>query len=565
VRSTKGIALITALVIMVVVGILVTGALFNSMMSLSVAGNDRNAAYAQYLAQVGLSRFTTIASQSSRFVKDNWADYGLTSGQQGVMECAEGDYTLYGIDLDRLRNGNITLPDGKQSRTFDVLPGETQNFPVTLPDGTPGGYEITFAAGQITSRGWAGGNGLMTARSRSTVAARLVAAGNSGYNDAIRVQGFTGPAINGNLAVYGSVHSVKQDYTTTQVALDLGGTSGIYNDYRGQSTAGTDIRDDIETLGGDRYQNQLCSRVKLKSGQLDMSSGSSRVGMSDNKVLAVYLQEGANIIGNTSGVNTVDPLQKYTDTVGLPALAANYPNDTGFTVTNSGNCTWLFQGGKVQLPPSNRDVTSLECGDGTNTIRWIGPNEPGNTTGLPYLSINGVINTGNVDFEIVRQQGQGQNPLPVIYYQGRGTIRVGSCPRQPPNPTACTARDLQVNRDLMPLPGRQFVTDDILGFVSNGTVGIATAGGATQVKMAALFYSKGETRVRYQSTILGSIIAEKIDMGQNVPRVAWDRRLANADNLPPGMPTDPSENPWTGNPSGANPAGSLPVTAWERR
>jgi hypothetical protein len=86
------------------------------------------------------------------------------------------------------------------------------------------------------------------------------------------VQGFTGPAINGNLAVYGYVHCLKQNYTTTQVALNLSCTSCIYNDYTGQAkgTAGTDVSDIIWQLGGKGDEDQLCARVKIKSGQLRM-------------------------------------------------------------------------------------------------------------------------------------------------------------------------------------------------------------------------------------------------------------------------------------------------------
>ena len=156
-KRKDGFALILALIVMVVVSILVIGSLFTSITSQAVSANDRNAVMAQYVSEAGMSSVLTQGNQSSRFVKKHWADYDwlevlktitgdetLTQDEAEMyVECSDGNFAQWGIDLDRVRDSANTDPNtGKKYRTIDVYPGILKEYEVTLPDGTTGGYDV---------------------------------------------------------------------------------------------------------------------------------------------------------------------------------------------------------------------------------------------------------------------------------------------------------------------------------------------------------------------------------------------------------------------------------------
>ena len=675
--NKKGIALVVALIVMVVVGILVTGALFTSLTSLTVAGNDRGATMAQYIAQAGMTRTLTQANQSSRFLHTHWTDYAELINDNTVrieVECSNGDFASFGIDFDRIRdlkdaNGNtVNLPNGYPSRSLDLIPDEVKVFPFTLPDGTEGGYDVLMDPNGISSirvRGWVGGNSYDTARSRATNVVSLRAGGSGAYDNAIFVRGFSGPAINGNLGVYGSVHSVQDNLNPDDAGLSLGGNAGAYNDYlgTGANNTPTNITENVDGLGGDSSQDQLCTRIKLKTGRVEFESGATQLGRTDNKIVGVYVEENASIVRkngrpvNSSQLHvetptTGDPWNLYDESAGFPELDSGYPTEvSSYTVPNDQNlltsdCQKLMEDvdgdgsyDRFVIPPpadaslaaplANRYQT-LTCGTAANLgndhyIRWHAAifDPVTNTTTPGYLEIEGVFNTNGYDFYIppdiatdddgdgVQDNTTWQEPLfdpdtgapvdadgdgiqdtqtvtgPVsekttVYYNGIGSIRAGESsiddtanigingnlkPVDVDN-TGAIIKDLNdVDGDGNidePKPGN-YIEENILGFTSSGPIDIATAPGAAQVEMAAIFYSQETVEIGKQTIILGSVIADSIDAGQNVPKIAWDRRLAEAGAIPPGMPSDDTGTGGVNDPLAAAPTGSLRLQSWEKR
>lgn len=688
-QRNHGIALVTALIIMTVVGILVTGVLFNSLTSLTVSGNDRNATLAQYASQAGTKQVLTLINQNSVFVAKYPEDYFVTDEEDSLIAaCSDGNYSSMGIDIDRLRDSTETVQysDGtvKQMRTFDVVnDGSPQVvYPVTLSDGSEVGYDYQFTGGMasVTVRGWVGGSTYDNARARATNVINLRPNGAVGYGNAIFAKGTTGPAINGNLGIYGSVHSVNE----ANESIAMSGTSGIYNTYHGEG-ANSDVTADVDLLGGDSNEDQLCAKVKLKTGNLEIESSSTSVGVGtdvdgngaseNDHVIGVYLSSTNAITKKKTGNTTPGPAPSgtvnvlettspnnwnpYTDDAELPELPTNYPNDAGFTATPA-NCPWLFQNTQVKykdfqvtvkkngtiqdkevnvtntadyavIPPSLADrYSNLSCGSTDGTISWVPAEKDasGNVITPGYIKADGTINLAAYDLYVppdipvdadgdgvqdigvtevmvdndgdgfpdlgyepdgsggfVDQNGDGvidsddlveqyiattapmTEPTTVLY-DGIGTIRTGSSDTDSnaivgihgslvPVSTDSAGNILKNASTGDPLPGN-YVEDDLLAFVTSGRTLITSAPGTSQRKIAGVFYSTDITYIPKNPIILGSLVADRVNIGQTVPRIAWDFRLGDADNLPGGLPVD------AGNAT-AGPKGTVQTNIWEKR
>ena len=257
--STQGFALVLALIVMSVAGALLTGLLFNSTTNLQINGNDLKSAHAKSFSEIGLNKIQTAAYQSYSFYADgHWKDYDLTEEQKSQAVCE--NYLAIGLDLDRSRDGGTNDTFGEPDyRTVDSanndIPIDTPvSIPVSLPDGKQGGYEITLTndgdRSIVQSRGYLG-NSINDAQGISTsLAAIRLETAHSVWENAIFANGAAPGAgvINGNVSIYGSVHLVGTPPTTgpqAGIALDLGGTAGIYSTYEGEGTGSSDISDEM--------------------------------------------------------------------------------------------------------------------------------------------------------------------------------------------------------------------------------------------------------------------------------------------------------------------------------
>lgn len=511
--------------VMVIVGILATGAVFNAVTSQSVAANDRNGAYAQYMAESGLNHFKTIAFQGYKFFSENKDQYVLTDSQKASIRCAGGNLLAVGLDLDRKKNA-----EGKYE--VDIWPDAQPHLvPVTLPDGTLGGYEISIRKGgdELISQGFVGGTKYDTARAKATSALLFTVGGAGPFNNAIFVKGgFFGPAINGNVSVYGSIHSINGNIKVGDPALSLGGTAGVYNDYQGEGS-NSDVRATIAELGGNKDLADLCSSIKLKSGNLDIESGSVSVARAGNKAKGIYLDPRFKITGPTTNIHVETPklvsLYNSSLDVPFPELPENFPGDEPNGVTLSpATCPKLFSSTTLTVPPPDPNAsTTFTCTLGvspnTHTVKWTPGSGTGSSAVPGYLTFtppagqkDTIINTGLANINITGN----------VAYEGKAIFRAG-------NSKTDTTRNIQIDGNLIPRGGG-YPETNALAFASSGTINTTTS----QLKIAALLYSQKSTTISKQSVILGSVVAETINLGEQVPSIAYQPGIEKAFSTLPG-------------------------------
>ncbi len=511
-KKQAGFAVIYALLVIVVVGVLGAAMFANARLNSLVANNSRSADQANVFAELGLEKFKTVAHQGYEFLRKNIKGY--PKSVQDAVTCNDNYLTL-GFDLDRLKNAAGFY-------SIDIPAGTPYLENITLPDGTVGGYQIILAIDgrSLSSVGFIGSgfaNGVN--RGRSEVKVSLGVSGGSPYNNAIFASSSSGiNAINGNVSVYGSVHLINGNLTVPTDALALSGNSGIFNSYLGAGNGSSDIKSTINSLGGDGNVADLCTEVKLASGDLNLTSGSATIGTPQNKI--ARLSMGTGIVEGTNNVYTRDAVSPsnyvknpYGDNlkITMPTLVSNYPNDVGYLV-NPANCPWLFQNSVFTLPPINASATSIVCGNANNKIQWL------NTPSPARLFIQGVINSGTSN--VIMNS--------TVSYQGIGTIRAGNSATTPS--TANTGATITV-QSLIPFGGTGFPLTNRLGLVTNGNLNIGTG---SQVSAAVVGYAVGKTTVSKQTTILGSLVCDSFDIGNQVPSIAYEPKLKIADLV--GLP-----------------------------
>jgi hypothetical protein len=263
-RQAKGVALIAALLIMVVVLILVFGTAFTSMVDRMVSANQRGATDAYYVARAGAEKYKTVAFQAFRFYLENIHLYNdeLSSGNPTC-----GNFLSIGLDLNR--NGVLTDQE-------DLIHGRT----VTGSEGN-GTYEVTFEiAGKyivITSVGRVG-------RARSTV--QLVAqprnAGALSYA-LFAGEGQQNKFINGGASIYGSVYVEGNEAAPEVKVIESNGNFSMHNYYTA-ATLQDLIKDNTRRINVQDFlrlnaveQKDLCGTLRVKNGKVEVG-GSTTIG-----------------------------------------------------------------------------------------------------------------------------------------------------------------------------------------------------------------------------------------------------------------------------------------------
>ncbi len=596
-KHANGFALIYALIVMVVVGILVTGALFNALTSQTVASNDRGATLAQVVSEAGLTRFVAIANQNVAFLQSyepDWKRQHIESydlfdrarevDNRGDAACGSGEpLSAGGLDLDFAEGEG-----GK--RGMDIFPNQGTFHPVTLPDGTEGGYIIRLKGETMTSEGYIGGTAencpgesctVKDARAKATNAVRLGANRvPGGIDSALSVRKkFAGPLE--NVSVYGSVRSLNRNLEEGKTGLDLRGTTGIFNDYYGRD-GDTDISERVDELGAYKISPDLCARISLGSGNVKLDKASVALGTAQNNIKGISLGRGPGSFGivdknnraipeGWAGVNRAHLNETRIGEVGAgkaPELAEDFPAGADLTLTPE-TCPQLFrqaEGGAVvsspdiHLPPAD-PASGFECENPLNpTLRvaWRPGSEgepgqlefihpPTDGSGKPKGGLT--VSTGEADL-IVSE---------ALSYKGKGTFWVGKS-------GADGGAKVTINGDLAPHNSDDdaFLKKDVLSFVSSGDITVGTDAkddedglDAAELDVAALLYAQKTIEIRGKTLLFGAVMADELTVGSQGVSVAWDPRLINL--CPSGVPGCPER------PAGEENGLSLTVEAYERR
>jgi hypothetical protein len=289
------------------------------------------------------------------------------------------------------------------------------------PSGAPatgnvgeGTYEVSFQIDDtylvLTSVGTYGD-------ARSTV--QLVASAGGGpasaWDNAILAQGAEAgsKAINGNVSVYGSVHIVDGDLDGT---LAVGGTSGIYNTYRGEGGSNSDIVDDVDHIV-DPFTD-LCARLKVAKGNVYLESGSVQVGTSAEPIYSVHLGDGIVCEEKDSGTGDCKTNREVMDHHDSTSIYLYYPEGAGINSPYSPYDLTLPALAQAAFAPSFATATAASGAwqPASPALSWL-PHVPSLTTStsptVPPPNRPPAADSPNATRR-VRSSTSAATPLPVL-------------------------------------------------------------------------------------------------------------------------------------------------------
>lgn len=303
-KQEEGFALIMALLIVAIVSSLVIGSLLLSSVNIRISGNDAVSTQALNVAQAGSAYWKAELVSLYRHMVENISlyenavnDYIAASAADSTkpkLSC--GNYFVIGLDLNR---------DG----TIDVSPNGTLPD-ISVPVGSAMGvarvrFRVEGSSVVLDSRGTLGSGN-----------ARVIETFNLGrldvWNSAVFAQQSAANAtVSGRAEIRGAVHILGTGLGPTDKALDISGSFGLGNTYRGLNPSlGVDAAEMRLTFPD---PEDLCATLRVKSGYVEMG-GNSQIGYAEstNKPLTgpdtiidnmrgIYTNHG--ITGGTEGTN----------------------------------------------------------------------------------------------------------------------------------------------------------------------------------------------------------------------------------------------------------------------
>ena len=495
--SNRGIALIATLAVLLVVGLLVLASAVTGVIDRSVSANQLRSNAAYYVAQAGLDIYKTA------IFRNLVEEYAGTGAGWCETPVADGVYD---------DSGNLILTPGTATAWLPSGQGEYQVVLEVID-----GYLVLTSRGRV-------GDGLATVQ----LVAHSGGGPGSAWDNAILAQGATpgSKAINGNVMVYGSVHIVDGDLDGT---FAISGTAGVYNNYEGKSgTANSDIRSEISSIV-DSTEVDLCTRVKIAKGDIYLESGAVQLGTSPAPIFSIHLGDGQvcrerestrGCRGNNIVTNHQDSTSVYLRhpeeginspyapfDLALPRLTAETFDryfrtkslETGEPLVG---CEWLYDAsGNATLPPSAEIIAAADppllCGTTDDFVEWA-PDEGGG-----HLSITGNVNIiGNLTVNST------------VLYEGAGTLLVGE---------NIDDHDATIQFDnqgtIRPRTENSYPHVNAIALLSTGDLRVG--GTAAVDPFAALLYAHNTFQASKQVTIVGAVIANDFDLGNNVPKIAY--------------------------------------------
>ena len=439
------------------------------------------------------------------------------------------------------------------------------------PEST-GGYYSIYSFGRVIYAG-----SVSAVRSCETI---FQSGGTGVWNNAIFAgKGQAGLLINGNVSIHGSVHLLGDDIGPGGLAIDMSGSSGIYNNYFYLS-ARPDLLSRIPALEQKMFEGELVdtlnATLRVKNGMVSVS-GSNTVGQPPDDPLdppntnkesldGVYVNDqwtGNGLDGNGDptqvysdngwdadyDLNAYVPYPTYTDDGGRDHLAYFLETDVnatqGFQEVYVGDMTIDEMESFYWNATTGTEVVAGEPGDGEMPMQadlnpdefyiwWDSESE--------LMVINGRIAVdGNVAFEpgkSVVLSGNGANQVvdmnQTINYTGKGTILAFDSSGGSGGDVTIKANLITVNAD--GTTGLSFPGNNLLGIMAQGDL---LVGPTSQLDIMGGFYAQGTVTVTKQTNILGTLVGDSFDLGKNVPKIfqvpalmdAWaaEMRMIGAD------------------------------------
>ncbi|MBI4437209.1 MAG: hypothetical protein HY590_07355 [Candidatus Omnitrophica bacterium] len=311
--------------------------------------------------------------------------------------------------------------------------------------------------------------------------------------------------INGNVDVRGSVHILGNPLDPNRDAMEMGGGAKIGNNYAGISPM-LSLRIpplDPQDFNGDMVET-LNAEVRVKHGKLSISGTASVgepnvTGDSFKETLdGVYITDGysgnkgASSVFSDNGTATPYDAGDLVQFKTFDDPYGSYPSYRAFVLAEGTNL------GAGNFDNTRPDFTI----PGKFKWEWQG------NTGTITIIDPGVFYVNGTDIEIGKKNS-------TVFYEGRATL-------------VALGGDLNVHSDLYTVG--TFPLDDVVAFLAEEEIEI---GHESQLKVIGAFYAEETIEVAKQSSIAGTLFADSVSLGAQVPNVYQVPELIR--NLPPGL------------------------------
>lgn len=277
-ERNSGIALVTALAILVVVGILVAGSFFTTQMELGITRNDATSLQARYVATAGVEKYKAALFQYYRFIEANYAPGANPSRTACYSRLSEG--------IDWNRDGTVDHTWTGNKITFG---SET----VYAADGTTpiGTYVVTLFRDPSNNKLYTLEAKGESNRARATTRATVQLDNTGVLEQAIfSGHGQANKFINGGTTIRGGVYVVGDESSPDNTVFTTNGDFSLLNDYDLTQTKYADVVNHVTS--DNRKADELCATLRVMDGRVDLN-GSVKLGDPNNKLLGVYI--GDNI------------------------------------------------------------------------------------------------------------------------------------------------------------------------------------------------------------------------------------------------------------------------------
>ena len=320
--------------------------------------------------------------------------------------------------------------------------------------------------------------------------------------------GQSGRIINGNVDIRGSVLALGTGLGPNDYAIDMGGTAELVgNNYR---TMPADLRTRVPELPKVWHNGELVETLngtlRVKSGMVGIS-GNASVGEQNvagnaykETVDGVYVthgfggNQGASQVFSDNGIHEAYDLG---DSITFPRLSDPYEGYDTYQAYLKANGYTLTADDVSKL---NALSTDFSFGNAHGGVSW------NNTT--KKMTVNGILyidNNANLNWTTSH-----------ITYSGKASFLVTG--------------NVQLSKNILTESGSVTFPDNILGIMTPNRIDL---GKNAQVSIMGMFYAENEIVVDKQTNVVGTIVSDYFNMGNNVPRIFQVPEAAR--KLPNGM------------------------------
>jgi len=334
----------------------------------------------------------------------------------------------------------------------------------------------------------------------------------SPWNNAIFAgAGAAGAMVNGNVDIRGSVHILGTGLTSTDLAIDLGGTAELVgNNYSGLSvTLTTKVPALPTTVFNGETVSTLNAKLRVKRGQIGLT-GAATVGEADvpgnstkETVDGSYVTDGFsgsqgtdNVYSDNGWSNGYD----LGDTVTFPSLSDPYPGYSSYQQYLRDNALVITSAAQLTELASITPNSNFSYSSSKGSISMDGNSN---------LAISGIvyIDGGGLAMAVAGSKK-------TINYTGKGSI--------------LATGNVDIDLNLLTSGSNSFPTN-ILGIMTPGTIEFDAA----NIDVMGLFYGETKIKSARQTDVMGTFVSNYFDMGSNVPAIF--QVPATINSLPPGL------------------------------